>query len=146
MNLLFWGKKIRPKSIFYNIYNPCNITYYNISAFQKQKENRDVSPAPVVNTEQFKKPATPLAPRQQKGHRDPALQELKQTNAPKVMRSPKAEEPRVTKSTAVEGPTISQSPKAVPVASAVKQSRTKLYEVCCNFFCKMICFKEEWVY
>lgn len=96
----------------------------HICKLQKQKENRNrspVRPAPVVNTEQFRKPSTPLAPRQPKSHKDPALLELKKTNVP--------EEPKVGPSPASEGPKISKSYKA---DSEVRQSKIRVDEVCVN--------------
>jgi len=82
-----------------------------------------------VNTEQFRKPQTPLAPRQEKSHKDPALQEFKKTNfveAPRVIRSPKADEPKFSKSV-----------KSHPADSDVRQSRIKLDEVSSWRCCKL---------
>ena len=51
--------------------------------FQKDKENAvpRTAPAPVVNTEQFKKPTTPLAPRKPKDQSAPVIQEVKKQQA-----------------------------------------------------------------
>lgn len=76
--------------------------YLSFFFSQKFKENRDPSPAPKVNTDQFKKPATPLAPRKPKSQSDVLAQELKESNVrkePKVARSPKQSqsEPKLSK-------------------------------------------------
>ncbi|KAL4225978.1 hypothetical protein ACF0H5_013965 [Mactra antiquata] len=85
------------------------------------KENRNPSPAPKVNTDQFKKPSTPLAPRRPKGQSDQLAQELKESNLrkePKVTRSPKQSqsEPKLSKTRKEEtntGDTMSSEPKVV---------------------------------
>ncbi|XP_053378346.1 nuclear protein MDM1-like isoform X5 [Mercenaria mercenaria] len=80
--------KYRPRSA----YNSRDISPPKQMKLQKKsKENRDPIPAPVVNVDKFKKPPTPLAPRQPKKS-DPAFQEIKESNLrkePKVTRSPK---------------------------------------------------------
>lgn len=74
---------------------------YLLSLQKSFKENRDPSPAPVVNVDQFRKPATPLAPRKPKPS-DPASWDIKESNVtkePKVTRSPKQSqsEPKLSK-------------------------------------------------
>ena len=66
--------------------------------YQKEKENKLPSPGPVVDTSQFSKPVTPLAPRRQKNQPQPLVKEQKESNVQqglsepfqkKVLRSPK---------------------------------------------------------
>ena len=92
---------------------------------QQSKENRDPSPAPVVNVDKFKKPPTPMAPRVPKTS-DPAYQEVKESNLrkePKVTRSPKQSksEPVVSRSQKEE-----VSKKACVICCSLHRSITQI--------------------
>ncbi|XP_060604300.1 nuclear protein MDM1-like isoform X3 [Ruditapes philippinarum] len=119
--------KYRPRSAV----NNRDISPPKQMKLQKQfKENRDPSPAPVVNVDKYKKPPTPMAPRVPKTS-DPAYQEIKESNLrkePKVTRSPKQSksEPVVSRSKKEESNTQSVGDGKV---NEPNQEKVKLQEI-----------------
>ena len=118
--VLIWGK-VFPSAV-------PHILYF----FQKDKENAAVPrAAPIVDTEKFRKPPTPLAPRKPKDQSDPMIEEVKKQQAKEQKireQQMKAIKEQMAKDAVEKQSKVQRSPKQ-PADKEVRRSKEKSPEV-----------------